>query len=87
VVHIDRHNFKLGCRVNEISSVASFPRDHSSAAVYVSDSDPQNYQYRYVKSALISSNAQACRNRDDCIKIGQIGNGLTNKMKSDIRNH
>lgn len=32
-VYVDRHNFKLGCRVNEISSVASFPHDHSSTGI------------------------------------------------------
>lgn len=47
--------------------------------------DPQNYQYRYVKYARISSNAQACGNRAGCIKIGQAGNRFANKIISDTR--
>lgn len=35
--------------------------------------DPQNYQYRCVKSARISLNAQACCNRADCAKVGRTG--------------
>lgn len=46
---------------------------HSMRYMSATD-DPQNYQYRYIKYARISSNAQPRCNRAGCVKRGQTGN-------------